>query len=282
VVADSPGDRAAFAARLRLQIKARYSGTQVEMDAPRYSLHVRGGGLDVVLPLATLYAACERRPEQTSALIADFVRSAEASMVPRPADTVSTSRVLWCVRSRRYLNSLVRSEELLTEALGADLVAFIAESLPGQVMRGVPRAEWTAAGMDAAAIRRHADENTSSRFARVLERVATIDRIPADGWRLSGDSLYQGSIVMVPALLHAFVERAGADILIGLPDRALALVIPASLPAAETFGRRVLQEWRDSMNPCSREVLRSDGATLRVVDRGRSRRQTALLPWLND
>jgi hypothetical protein len=60
----------------------------------------------------------------------------------------------------------------------------------------------------------------------------------------------------------------------------VALLIPAALPAAETFGRRVLQEWREAMNPCSREVLRSDGSTLRVVES--SRRTTSLLPWLND
>ncbi len=130
------------------------------------------------------------------------------------------------------------------------------------------------------AARRAADENTATRFARVLERIAAIERIPADGWRLAGDSLYQGSIVMVPALLRALVERSGGDILIGLPDRAVALIIPASLPAAATFGQRVLQEWRESMNPCSREVLRSDGATLRVVEH--ARRSTSLLPWLND
>ena len=134
--------------------------------------------------------------------------------------------------------------------------------------------------MAVGAIRRAADENTAKRFARVLERVAAIERIPADGWRLAGDSLYQGSIVMVPALLIALVERAGGDILIGLPDRAVALILPASLPTAESFGRRVLQEWRESMNPCSREVLHSDGTTLRVVERGR--RQSSLLPWLND
>ena len=106
--------------------------------------------------------------------------------------------MLWCVRSRRYLELLARSEELLTETVGGDIVAFIAESLPGQVMRGVPHAEWEAAGVDMAAVRRAADENTATRFARVLERVAAIERIPADGWRLAGNSLYQGSIVMVP------------------------------------------------------------------------------------
>ena len=210
-------------------------------------------GLDITLPLATLHRACQRQPARTAALIADFVRSAEASMVPSAQETVSLARVLWCVRSRRYLESLARSEELLTQEVGGDIVAFIAESLPGQVMRGVPHAEWESAGIEVAAARRAADENTATRFARVMERIAAIERIPADGWRLAGDSLYQGSIVMVAALLRAFVERSGGDVLIGLPDRAVALVIPAALPAAETFGRRVLQEWREAMNPCSRE-----------------------------
>jgi hypothetical protein len=277
---NSPGDRGPFAERLRLQIASRYSGSTVEIDPARYSLRVRGPGLDVTLPLAALHAACERQPARTSALIADFVRSAEASMVPRPAETVSLSRVLWCVRSRRYLASLARSEELLAETIGADLVAFIAESLPGQVMRGVSRAEWEAAGMTTTAIRSAADENTAARFSRVVERIAAIERIPADGWRLGGDSLYQGSIVMAKPVLRAFAERSGGDVLIGLPDRAVALVVPARLPSAEIFGRRVLQEWRDAMNPCSREVLRSDGTALTVVERGR--RVTSLLPWLND
>jgi uncharacterized protein YtpQ (UPF0354 family) len=281
VAGDSAGDRAAFAERLRLQVAARYRGTTVEIDPARFSLRVHGPGLDVTLPLAALHRACERQPARTAALITDFVRSAEASMVPRAdAESVSVARVLWCVRSRRYLESLARSEELLSEEIGADIVAFIAESLPGQVMRGVPHAEWEASGIEEAAVRRAADENTATRFTRVLERIAAIERIPADGWRLAGDSLYQGSIVMVPALLRGLVERSGGDVLIGLPDRAVALIIPAALPAAEGFARRVLQEWREAMNPCSREVLRSDGSTLRALEHGR--RNTSLLPWLND
>lgn len=202
-------------------------------------------------------------------------------MVPQTsAESVSLARVLWCVRSRRYLESLARSEELLTEPIGGDIVAFIAESLPGQVMRGVPRGEWEALGTEEAAVRRAADENTATRFARVLKRIAAIERVPADGWRLAGDSLYQGSVVMVPTVLRALVERSGGDVLIGLPDRAVALIIPARLSAAESFGRRVLQEWREAMNPCSREVLHSDGSSLRAVEHGR--RTTSLLPWLND
>ncbi len=277
---DSPGDRAAFAERIRIQVASRYAGSTVDIDPARYALRVHRPGLDVTLPLATLHSACERQPARTAALIADFVRSAEARMVPTAAEAMSLARVLWCVRSRRYLDSLARSDELLSEPVGGDIVAFIAESLPGQVMRGAPRSEWESSGVDVAAVRRAADENTRSRFARILDRIAAIERIPADGWRLAGDSLYQGSIVMVPSLLRALVERSGGDILIGLPDRAVALIIPAALPAAETFGRRVLQEWRDSMNPCSRDVLRSDGSSLRAVEH--ARRTTSLLPWLND
>ena len=277
---DSPGDRAAFAERLRLQLQARYPGSTIELDPARYSLRLRAPGVDVAVPLAALHNACERQPERTAALIAEFVRSLETRLVPRQdQDTVSPSRVLWCVRSRRYLDGLARSEELLSETLGADVVAFIAESLPGQVMRGVPVAEWEAAGMTTAAVRGAADDNTRSRFAKVIGRIAAIDRIPADGWRMSGDSLYQASILKVPAILSALVERSGGDILVGVPDRGLALVIPAALPAAEDFGRRVLHEWREAMNPLSREVLRSDGTRLAAVDRGR--RTPSLLPWLN-
>ena len=98
----------------------------------------------------------------------------------------------------------------------------------------------------------------------------------------SGKSITSLSILgLLPktARVSGSVRFRGRE-LIGLPDRAVALVIPARLPAAETFGRRVLQEWRDAMNPCSREVLRSDGTALTVVERGR--RATSLLPWLND
>jgi hypothetical protein len=280
MIGDAPGDRAAFAERLRLQLQARYGGSSIELDPARYSLRLRAPGVDVAVPLAALHNACERQPERTAALIADFVGSVEARLVPRQdEDTVSPSRVLWCVRSRRYLDGLARSEELLSETIGGDIVGFIAESLPGQVMRGVPGAEWEAAGMATATVRRAADENTEARFSKVIARIAAIDRIPADGWRMAGDSLYQASILKVPAILSALVERCGGDILIGVPDRGLALVIPAALPAAEDFQRRVLHEWREAMNPLSREVLRSDGASFHAVDRGR--RTPSLLPWLN-
>jgi hypothetical protein len=273
-------DRATFAERVSLQLRARYPGSQVELDPARYSLRVRAPGVDVTLPLAALQSACDREPHRSATLIADFTRSVERRLVPQAEEPLALGRVLWCVRSTRYLAGVGRSDELLTEPIGGDIVAFVAESLPGSVMRGVARAEWEAAAIDAAAVRAAATANTESRFLRLLTRVAAISRVPADGWRLSGDALYQGSILMTPSLLRALVERAGDDVLIGVPDRGLALVIPASAPGVERFPSRVVQEWREAMNPCSRDVVRSDGRGLRIVER--SRRPTPLMPWLSE
>lgn len=274
--------RDAFAERLRVQLLARFPGSAVELDPARFSLQVTRPGVDIAVPLAALEAACDREPQRASALIADFVRGVEDRMSPEaPAEVVSPARVLWCVRSRRYLDDLARSKELLVDEVAGDVVAFVAESLPGSIMRGVPRSDWEAAGLDEASLRRSAAENTAHRFTRLLQRVRDIARIPADGWRLSGDPLYQGSIVMVPELLRAFTERAGEDVLIGLPDRAVALVVPAGAPGAERFADRVTAEYREAMNPCSTDVLRSDGATVSTVAPGR-RRPTPLMPWLSD
>ena len=275
-------ERAAFAERISLQLRARYPGSSIQLDPARYALRIQSPGVDVALPLAALHNAVDREPQRTATLIADFVRSVEGRLVPQADETFSLDRVLWCVRSEHYLQGVGRRDELLVDALGGDIAAFVAESLPGMVMRGIPRGESLLAAVEPQALRAAATENTARRFDRLLERVAGIARVPADGWRLSGDSLYQGSILVVPALLKAFVERAGEDVLIGIPDRGVALVIPASAPGAERFAQRVSAEFSESMNPCSRTVLRSDGHKLRVATDVRRRRPTPLMPWLHE
>ena len=93
------------------------------------------------------------------------------------------------------------------------------------------------------------------------------DRIPADGWRVASEPLFQGSLLMAPAVLAAFAERAGGDVMLGVPDRGVVLALPAALPSAERFERRVLREWREAMNPCSRELLITDGPIAARVSR---------------
>ena len=149
-------------------------------------------------------------------------------------------------------------------------------------MRGVPRPEWVDAGLGDPDVRDIADENTAQRFAKLVERIRGTDRIPADGWRMAGDPLFQGSILKAGSVLAAFADRAGGDVLLGVPDRGVALAIPATQPAAERFHARVLREWREAMNPSSREVLVTDGTSLRAVPRRRGRTSAFILPWLGE
>ena len=273
-------DRGAFAERLRVQLIARYYNAHVEVDGARFALHVTGSGLDLTLPLAPLYHACERNEAQTPALIAEFVSSVEHQLTPQPAMMLSTSRLLWCVRNDRSIAKLGRAGDLLRVAVGADLTAFAAEELPGSIMRGVPRDEWSAAGLSDDDVQVATTANTAARFAPLVERIAKTERLPADGWRVASEPLFQGSLLMAPAVLEAFANRAGGDVLLGVPDRGVVLALPAALPTAERFERRVTREWRDAMNPCSRELLVTDGRSLRATSRRKRLSGPVVLPWL--
>jgi len=278
-----PDDRAAFAERLRLQLAARYREHTVSVDPSRFALRLTGAGVDATLPLTPLHNATLREPARTSALIADFVRAAEGQLLPRAGAGFSPSRVLWCVRSRGYLDELSRSGELLRRDVGGDVVAFVAEALPGSIMRGVPRGDWEAGGHSDAEVAAAADRNTAARFASVAERVRATDRVPGDGWQYAGDQLFAASAILVPDVLRAFAEQAGGEVLLGIPDRALLLAIPASAPGADRFARRVQQAFRNAMTPVSRDVLVTDGESIRAAGReARRRRGPQLMAWLND
>jgi uncharacterized protein YtpQ (UPF0354 family) len=273
-------DRGVFAERIRLQLVARYHGAHVEVDSARFALHVTGSGLDLTLPLAPLFHACERDPDRTPALITEYVASIEHQLTPQPAVAIAASRLLWCVRNERSLAKLGRAGDLLRVSVGADMTAFVAEELPGSIMRGVPRDEWTSAGMSDEDVQRTATANTAERFASLVDRIAQTDRIPADGWRVASEPLFQGSLLMAPAVLDAFAKRAEGDVLLAVPDRGVVLALAAALPSAERFERRVNREWRDAMNPCSRALLVTDGHSLRAVSRKTRLSGPVVLPWL--
>lgn len=276
-------ERADFAERIRVQLAARYRGHTVTVDPARFAVRVTAPGIDTTLPLAPLHSAAEREPQRTSSLIADFVRGVESRLQAPPGVGFSAARVLWCVRSRSYLDEMRRAGELLTRDVAADLVAFVAETLPNSIMRGIPRSEWEERGHDDAEVAAAADRNTAQRFASVAQRIRGAERVAADGWQYAGDTLFAGSVVLVPEVLRALAERAEGDVLIGIPDRALLLAIPAASDHADRFARRVLQAYRDAMTPCSREVLVTDGSTLRAVPRAeRRRRGPVLMAWLED
>jgi hypothetical protein len=275
----SSDDRAEFAERLRLQLAARYRGLNVDVDAVRFALRLHGAGVAAVtLPLGPLYDECGRHPWRTAALIAEFVAAAETQLTARPSSTLSLARVVWCVRTRDYLAGHSGADELLAVDVAGPLVAFVAESLPNSIMRGVPRSEWAEHGEKAT--RDAATSNTSARFASVAQRIAAADRVAADGWRLSGDLLFQGSVLMVGAVLRAFADRAGGDVLIGVPDRSVVLAQAAGdAEQATRFRHRVVRTYRETLNPCATAVLITDGEQLRELPPER-RPSTSLLDRL--
>jgi hypothetical protein len=265
----SVDDRTAFAERLRLQFAARYRELNVDVDPARFALRLRGAGVpEISLPLTPLYNECGRRPRRTSALIADFVAASETQLTPRSPSTLTLGRVVWCVRTADYLAGHTGADELLAVDVAGPLQAFVAESLPNSIMRGVPRREWAEHGE--AAVLALAALRTAARFAGVAQRIAGSDRVPQDGWKLSGDLLFQGSLLMVPTVLRALADRAGGDVLLGVPDRSVVLAQPATDGDAVTrFRHRVTRTYREMLNPCSPAVLVTDGVALREVPRAR-------------
>jgi hypothetical protein len=281
---DDPAGREAFAARLLLQLDARYRDVTAAHEAGRFALRLTAPGLDVSLPLAPLHNACLRDPERAGSRIAHWVSSVEQQLTAAPPAGFAPGGVLWCVRSRRYLAGIGRAEELLHHGVGDDMVAFVSETLPGSVMRGLPRSEWERRGMGADEVGAIATANSTARFARIAERVRRAERIPRDGWRVSGDALFQGSIVMVPPVLAAFAERAGSDVLMAVPDRSLVLAIPSAATGLRAFIHRVNRAYREAMTPCSTELLVTDGVQVRTAGSTArtARRGSRLLPWLRE
>jgi hypothetical protein len=273
-------DRAEFAERLRLQFTARFRDLRVQADTERFALRLNGPGIsDVLLPLTPIYNQCIRHPLSAGASIAEFVRGAETQLTARSPVTMSLARLLWCVRTRDYLDGYSGADELLSRDVAGDLIAFVAESLPNAIMRGVARREWVAVGIAEADVVRAADANTEGRFQGLVRRIATAERVPRDGWKMTGD-LFQSSAIVAPGVLRGLVERAGGHVLLGVPDRSVVLARPVG-DAEETarFRQLLLRTFRETLNPCSRELLLSDGAGLQVVPRS-SRESLGLLDRL--
>ncbi len=131
-------------------------------------------------------------------------------------------------------------------------------------------------------VRRAADANTAARFAALAERIQAAGRVARDGWRIGADPLFQGSVLMVPEIRRALVERAGSDVLIANPDRGLVLAIPAGTAGEEGFRRRVLRSWREGLHPVSRAVLLTDGERLSESRAPRAGARFGLLDWLKN
>ena len=78
----------------------------------------------------------------------------------------------------------------------------------------------TSVGLGDEDMQRAATHNTADRFEPLVGRIARTDRIPADGWRVASDPLFQGSRLMAPRVLAAFASALAATCCSACPIEA--------------------------------------------------------------
>lgn len=178
--------------------------------------------------------------------------------------------LILCVRSTRYMQG-VRQEELVSRAVCGDLHAFVAARQPGLVMQGLSQGALLQAGLDAGLAWDTAQSNTEAHFAPLVDRLSGSGRNPRDGWRLRGDVLFQGSVLLVPAVLEALHSLAGQELWLGIPERGTLLAIGKGAEGAPLFPDRVRREFRRAMEPCSSLVFIFGEDGLKVADTRRPR-----------
>ncbi len=257
-------DRQAFAARLALQLRARYPGWTFEPDPDSFAVRARRAGETaggVSLALTTLFIDANRPGASAPAEIGRFVAGVAPRLVAAPggppAGGPDPGALLWCVRTDASVDAYDRSEELCRQPVVPGLCAFVAEALPDEALRGVSVPEAAAAGLDDAELRRLADRNTQARFARWL---TALERTEGGGpWQFGGDRLFVSSLLVVPELRRLLVGRGGGPARLAAPDRGLVLVALGADRGPDRFTRAVARAFREAASPLSPLILVTDG-----------------------
>ncbi len=256
-----------FQERILVQLRSRYAQWQFQPAPEGMAVLARRSGSELQLSLDTLYAESQRDsaalPERISRFVADLgPRLSAAELRPElAARGPDPEALVWCVRTERSLRAYSRFAELATRELPGGLLAFVAESLPGEAMRGVSRPEAEAGGLSAEALAGHAERNTALRLGRWR---SALEPGSEESWLLTDDTLFSSSLLVVPEFLRALAERGGGEAALAAPDRAMVVAAVAAEAAPERFRAVVRRLFRLASNPLSPVLLSTDGASLRL------------------
>jgi hypothetical protein len=261
--------RRQFQERLLNQFRARYSGWEFSARAGDFAVMAQKAQAEVAISLETLYAESSRAGASMPDDIARFVtatgpRLSSAEQHPGRVwpGGPDPGALVWCVRAERSIRSYRRYPELASRELAGGLIAFVAEVLPGDAMRGVSRDDVAANGLSEADLIQHADHNTSLRLSRWRSELeAATDR---QRWVFADDILFSSSLLLVPAFLEKLVELGEGRAALAAPDRALVVAGVGAAAAPEAMVPIVRRLYRLASFPLSPVLLTTDGHDLEL------------------
>jgi len=256
--------RRQFQERLLNQFRARYSGWEFSAREDDFAVMAKKSQAEVAISLDTIFAESSRSGASVPDEISRFVSAAgpRLSTAEQHPGRVAPGgpdpgALVWCVRAERSIRSYRRYPELASHELAGGLIAFVAEALAGDAMRGVSREDAAASGLSEAALIRHADHNTSLRLNRwPAELEAATDQ---QRWVFADDILFSSSLLLVPAFLERLVQLGEGKVALAAPDRALVVAGVGAAAAPETMVPIVRRLYRLASFPLSPVLLTTDG-----------------------
>ena|GEM_PF-2835874 len=253
-----------FQDRLLNQFRARYPGWEFSAREDDFAVLAKKSQAEVAISLETLYAESSRTAASVPDEITRFVSAAgpRLSTAEQHPGQVGPGgpdpgALVWCVRAERSIRSYRRYPELASHELAGGLIAFVAETLPGDAMRGVSRDDAAASGLSEEDLIRHADHNTSLRLSRWRRELQTAQ--DQQRWLFADDILFSSSLLLVPAFLERLVQLGEGKVALAAPDRALVVAGVGAAAAAEAMVPIVRRLYRLASFPLSPVLLTTDG-----------------------
>jgi hypothetical protein len=258
-----------FQERLLNQFRARYSGWEFSAREDDFAVMAKKSSAEVAITLETIFAESSRPGASLPDEISRFVTAAgpRLSTAEQHPGRVGPGgpdpdALVWCVRAERSIRTYRRYPELASHELAGGLIAFVAEALPGDAMRGVSREDAAASGLSEADLIGHADHNTSLRLNRwQAELEAATDQ---QRWVFADDILFSSSLLLVPAFLERLVQLGEGKVALAAPDRALVVAGVGAAAAPEAMIPIVRRLYRLASFPLSPVLLTTDGQSVEL------------------
>ena len=269
--------RRQFQERILVQLRSRYPAWEFRAVPDGFAVTGSRDRHTVSFSLTTLHQAVGRPgatvPDEISRFVASAAPRLAAAEEGAGEAAPDPTTLVWCVRTEKVIRRYPRAGELLTRALPGGLLAFIAEALPGEIMRGVSSLEAGRSGLGEEQLLASADQNTRVRLDSWRERLRA--EPPHGRWLFTEDVLFSSSLLLVPEFLEAVAARGGGRALLLAPDRGILVAAVregADPDQLRHIGRRL---YGRATSPLIPQLLTTDGRQLALHPSEREPRR----PW---